>query len=99
MLDARCVSQTGARLRVEGSLEGVNLKQFFLLLSSTGLVYRRCNLVRVDGYQIGIAFWRETRAQKRRPQNNSLPIKSSQRRFQTGPFKLCGLAMIENVNS
>jgi len=31
------VSQTGARLSVEGSLEGLDLKEFFLLLSSTGL--------------------------------------------------------------
>jgi hypothetical protein len=50
------VSQTGARLRFEGSLEGLDLKEFFLLLSSTGLAYRRCQLVRVDGNQIGVAF-------------------------------------------
>jgi hypothetical protein len=31
------VSQTGARLVIEGSLEGLDLKEFFLLLSSTGL--------------------------------------------------------------
>jgi hypothetical protein len=31
------VSQTGARLCVEGSLEGLDLKEFFLLLSSTGV--------------------------------------------------------------
>jgi hypothetical protein len=41
------VSQTGARLCVEGSLEGLNLKEFFLLLSSTGLAYRRCQMVRL----------------------------------------------------
>jgi hypothetical protein len=50
------VSQTGARLLIEGSLEGLDLKEFFLLLSSTGLAYRRCKLVRVDGNQIGVAF-------------------------------------------
>ena len=50
------VSQTGARLLIEGSLEGLDLKEFFLLLSSTGLVYRRCELVRVAGDQIGVAF-------------------------------------------
>src|ERR1700730_7386314 len=50
------VSQTGARLLVEGSLEGLDLKEFFLLLSSTGLAYRRCQLVRVAGDQIGVAF-------------------------------------------
>ena len=42
------VSQTGARLCVEGSLEGLNLKEFFLLLSSTGLAYRRCQMVRLS---------------------------------------------------
>src|ERR1700733_14668920 len=50
------VSQTGARLLIEGSLEGLDLKEFFLLLSSTGLAYRRCRLVRVAGDQIGVAF-------------------------------------------
>ena len=50
------VSQTGARVVIEGSLEGLDLKEFFLLLSSTGLAYRRCKLVRVAGDQIGVAF-------------------------------------------
>jgi hypothetical protein len=50
------VSQTGARLQIEGSLEGLDLKEFFLLLSSTGLAYRRCQLVRVDGDQLGVQF-------------------------------------------
>jgi hypothetical protein len=50
------VSQTGARLLIEGSLEGLDLKEFFLLLSSTGLAYRRCRLVRVAGDQIGVEF-------------------------------------------
>src|SRR3984885_7550391 len=50
------VSETGARLLIEGSLEGLDLKEFFLLLSSTGLAYRRCLLVRVDGNEIGVAF-------------------------------------------
>jgi PilZ domain len=50
------VSQTGAGLLVEGSLEGLDLKEFFLLLSSTGLAYRRCRLVRVAGDQIGVEF-------------------------------------------
>jgi hypothetical protein len=50
------VSQTGARLRAEGSLEGLDLKEFFLLLSSTGLAYRRCQLVRLAGDEIGVEF-------------------------------------------
>ncbi len=50
------VSQTGARLRIEGSLEGLDLKEFFLLLSSTGLAFRRCQMVRITGDEIGVKF-------------------------------------------
>ena len=50
------VSETGAKLTVEGSIEGLHLKEFFLLLSLTGLAYRRCELSWINGDQIGIAF-------------------------------------------
>jgi hypothetical protein len=50
------VSETGAKLTVEGSVEGLHLKEFFLLLSSTGLAYRRCELGWVNGDQIGVNF-------------------------------------------
>jgi hypothetical protein len=51
------VSQTGARLHVEGSLERLDLKEFFLLLSSTGSLiavanwfgFRRSTRRRVSG--------------------------------------------------
>ncbi len=58
------VSQTGARLRVEGSLEGLDLKEFFLLLSSTGLAFRRCQMVRVTGDQIGVRFLARDKAKR-----------------------------------
>ena len=50
------VSESGAKLQVEGSVEGLHLKEFFLLLSSTGLAYRRCELAWVNGDQIGVNF-------------------------------------------
>jgi hypothetical protein len=50
------ISAGGAELTLEGSIEGLNLKEFFLLLSSTGLAYRRCELVRVNGADIDIRF-------------------------------------------
>ena len=50
------VSETGAKLTIEGSVEGLHLKEFFLLLSSTGLAYRRCELVRVNGAEIDVEF-------------------------------------------
>jgi len=60
------VSQTGARLCVEGSLEGLDLKEFFLLLSSTGLAYRRCRMVRLSGDQIGVAFLKPDKNAKKK---------------------------------
>ncbi len=55
-----CVMQNasdgGARLIVNGSLEGLELNEFFLLLSSMGLAYRRCRTVRLQGNEIGIEF-------------------------------------------
>jgi hypothetical protein len=50
------ISETGAKLTVEGSVEGLHLKEFFLLLSSTGLAYRRCELAWVNGDQLGVNF-------------------------------------------
>src|ERR1700732_4603515 len=52
----KAVSDNDAILNLEGSIQGLNLKEFFLLLSSTGLAYRRCELVRVNGSQMDIQF-------------------------------------------
>jgi hypothetical protein len=57
-------SSTGARLTVEGSIEGLNLTEFFLLLSSTGLAFRRCELVRVNGDELGVRFLVRERVKK-----------------------------------
>jgi hypothetical protein len=50
------ISDNDAILTVEGSIQGLNLKEFFLLLSSMGLAYRRCELVRVNGAEMDIQF-------------------------------------------
>ena len=50
------ISESDASLTVDGSINGLNLKEFFLLLSSTGLAYRRCELVRVNGTDMDIHF-------------------------------------------
>jgi hypothetical protein len=60
------VSEVGAKLTVEGSVEGLNLKEFFLLLSSTGLAYRRCELGWVNGDQIGVSFLRPDQSKKKK---------------------------------
>ena len=59
------ISELGAKMTVEGSIEGLHLKEFFLLLSSTGLAYRRCELVRVNGTEMDIHFLKGKNAKKR----------------------------------
>jgi hypothetical protein len=62
----KAVSDNDATLSVEGTIQGLNLKEFFLLLSSTGLAYRRCELVRVNGTDMDIQFLKGKNAKKRR---------------------------------
>src|SRR3979490_2865295 len=50
------ISETGAKLTVDGSVEGLHLKEFILLLSSSFLAYRRCELAWVNGDQLGVNF-------------------------------------------
>jgi hypothetical protein len=59
------ISDTDVALTVEGSIQGLILKEFFPLLSSTGLAYRRCELVRVNGTEMDISFLKGKSAKKR----------------------------------
>jgi hypothetical protein len=59
------VSETGAKLTVDGPIEGLHLKEFFLLLSSTGLAYRRCELAWINGDQIGVNFLKQGEKKKK----------------------------------
>jgi hypothetical protein len=61
----RAISDYDAVLSVEGSIQGLHLKEFFLLLSSTGLAYRRCELVRVNGTEMDVQFLRGKNKKKR----------------------------------
>jgi hypothetical protein len=58
-------SETGARLSLKGSIVGLNMKEFFLLLSSTGVAFRRCQLAWINGEEIGADFLRENGAPKK----------------------------------
>lgn len=53
MMDA---SDTGARLSIEGSIQGLALKEFFLVFSTVGKAYRRCELAWVNGNEVGVRF-------------------------------------------
>jgi hypothetical protein len=50
------VSSTGARIEIEGTTDVLKAKEFFLILSSTGLAFRRCEMVWIDGTTVGIRF-------------------------------------------
>jgi hypothetical protein len=58
------VSDTGAKLEVDGSTNVLQAKEFFLVLSSTGLAFRRCELVWLDGAQVGVRFISNNKPQK-----------------------------------
>jgi hypothetical protein len=49
-------SSTGARLEVHGSTDVLTSREFFLILSSTGLAFRRCELVWINGPTVGVHF-------------------------------------------
>jgi hypothetical protein len=59
------VTESGATLLVEASIEGLALREFFLLLSSTGLAYRRCELDRVNGEELAVKFLRRNDKKKK----------------------------------
>ena len=59
------VSDTGAKLTVEGSIKGLPLKEFFLVLSTVGKAYRRCQLAWVNGDQLGVVFIKVADAKKK----------------------------------
>jgi hypothetical protein len=67
------VSQTGACLRIEGSFEGLDLNEFFLLPSPTGLAFRRRRMARIDGDQIGIEFLAQA-SKKKYPKQQSTDV-------------------------
>jgi len=58
------VSETDAKMTVEGSIVGLPLKEFFLLLSSTGLAYRRSELAWVNGEETGVNFLKPGKKKK-----------------------------------
>ena len=67
----KTVSEAGARLVLEVSIEGLSLTEFFLVLSSTGLAYRRCELDGVNGAEITVKFLRARDGRKERPANRN----------------------------
>ena len=50
------ISQTGAKVSITGTLAGLNLNEFFLVLSTSGTAHRRCQMIWVTGETMGLRF-------------------------------------------
>jgi hypothetical protein len=57
------VSHDGAQLAAT-NIGGLQLTEFFLLLSSVGVAYRRCKLAWVNGELLGVEFISRRRLKK-----------------------------------
>jgi PilZ domain len=53
------VSDTGAKLAVKGSLAGLDMREFFLMLSASGNAFRHCKRIWLDGEEMGIQFLKD----------------------------------------
>ena len=65
-------SDDGAKLTLTNSVEGLRLKEFFLLLSTTGSSYRRCELAWMNGDDMGIRFIEKSESSKRKETEKSI---------------------------
>lgn len=59
------ISATGAKLEVEGALDGLHLEEFFLVLSDFGTAHRRCRKVWLQGGSMGVSFMKKANRPKR----------------------------------
>ncbi|MBB4366177.1 hypothetical protein GGD66_007914 [Bradyrhizobium sp. CIR48] len=59
------VSDTGARLIVDASDHGLPPKEFFLVLSATGLAYGRCEVAWVNGTEAGVTFLKQANGNRK----------------------------------
>lgn len=50
------VAEDGAKLLLKAPLESLRLKEFFLILSTTGAPSRRCELAWINGSEMGVRF-------------------------------------------
>ena len=53
------VSDTGAKLTIFGAVAGINMQEFFLMLTPNGNAHRRCERVWLSGDEIGVRFLKD----------------------------------------
>ena len=59
------VSNSGANLTIHGPVSGIDINEFFLVLSATGKAHRRCERVWLNGDEIGVRFLRDPPTSRR----------------------------------
>ena len=57
------VSDTGAKLTIHGSVDGVDTREFFLVLTPGGTAHRRCERIWLNGDEIGVRFHKDAPGQ------------------------------------
>jgi hypothetical protein len=72
------VSESGGRIVIKGSIKGLALQEFFLVLSCTGNAHRRCQLAWINGDEVGVLFppkhpQRKNRLSRRQPADDAEP--------------------------
>jgi PilZ domain len=58
------VSNDGAKLQVDGGLNGLNVKEFLLASSGSGQTHRRCEMPWCRGTEVGVKFIRASARKK-----------------------------------
>jgi hypothetical protein len=53
------VSDTGAKITIDGPIVGIDLREFFLKLTPTGSAVRRCERIWLNGDEAGVRFVKE----------------------------------------
>ncbi len=56
------ISDLGARIGIDWSAQGLQMQEFFLVLSTRGTAHRRCELAWFRGEEIGVRFAVSSRA-------------------------------------
>jgi len=67
------VSDTGAKLTIDGSVVGLDMQEFFLVLTANGKAHRRCERIWLNGDEIGVRFLKDMPGE---------PPRASRRRFE-----------------
>jgi hypothetical protein len=57
------VSDTGAKLAIRGSVDDIDTREFFLVLTPGGTAHRRCQRIWLNGDEIGVRFLKDAPGQ------------------------------------